>query len=354
MTERTLFSMTAEATLKAQSALAGEFCTRPATLEDVEAAVAMFNRASRAVMGADEFTAARYRREWQTPGFDLERDTRLVLTPEGRIVGCGEVWASAPYVQLWGWSRVDPDFTGRGIGSYLLGWAEARCRELIPQAPAGARVATLRGAASSDGKARALFEANGYAAVRHSWQMRIHMEAAPPAPQWPPGIRPRLFAPGQDDEAVFRVVVEAFRDHWGAVERPFEEGLARFRHSLLQRPTFDPSLCFLAVEEGSGAIAGVSLCLPHIDEDPAMGWVEILGVRRPWRRRGLGLALLRHSFGAFYRRGVDRVGLGVDAGSLTGATRLYEKAGMRVHRQMDLYEKVLRAGRELSTRSLEG
>ena len=71
-----------------------------------------------------------------------------------------------------------------------------------------------------------------------------------------------------------------------------------------------------------------------------------LGVRRPWRKRGLGLALLQHSFGEFYRRGIRVINLGVDAGSPTGATRLYKKAGMRVAAEYVAYEKELRPGRE--------
>ncbi len=72
-----------------------------------------------------------------------------------------------------------------------------------------------------------------------------------------------------------------------------------------------------------------------------MGWVNLLGVRRPWRRRGVALALLQHSFREFYARDRRKVGLGVDAQSLTGATRLYEKAGMRSDpsRQFVLYER---------------
>ena len=64
-----------------------------------------------------------------------------------------------------------------------------------------------------------------------------------------------------------------------------------------------------------------------------MGWVGTLGVRRPWRKRGIGLALLRHSFNEFYRRGKRKVGLGVDAQNLTGALRLYESAGMQSTRR---------------------
>ena len=79
----------------------------------------------------------------------------------------------------------------------------------------------------------------------------------------------------------------------------------------------------------------------------------MLGVRRPWRRRGIALALLHHAFGELYRRGKHRVVLGVDSQSLTGALRLYERAGMHVQLQYDNYELELRPGTDLSTQTLE-
>ena len=75
-----------------------------------------------------------------------------------------------------------------------------------------------------------------------------------------------------------------------------------------------------------------------------IGWIATIAVRRPWRKRGLGLALLLHSFGEFYKRGMATIGLGVDASNLTGATRLYQRAGMHVASEFALYEKELRAG----------
>jgi ribosomal protein S18 acetylase RimI-like enzyme len=87
-------------------------------------------------------------------------------------------------------------------------------------------------------------------------------------------------------------------------------------------------------------------------ENRDYGHISGLGVLRPYRRRGIGLALLHHAFGEYYRRGKQGVALGVDAGYLTGALRLYEKAGMQVHRQFDLYEKELRPGVEISVESL--
>lgn len=83
-----------------------------------------------------------------------------------------------------------------------------------------------------------------------------------------------------------------------------------------------------------------------------MGYVGTLGVRRAWRKRGVGLALLRHSFGEFQRRGKPRAALHVDASNLTGALRLYESAGMHVHLASDMYEKEIRPGMEISVKSL--
>ncbi|HIE55100.1 MAG TPA: GNAT family N-acetyltransferase [Chromatiaceae bacterium] len=79
--------------------------------------------------------------------------------------------------------------------------------------------------------------------------------------------------------------------------------------------------------------------------------MKILGVTRPYRQRGLGLALLQHSFRQLYQRGQKGVSLGVDADSLTGATRLYEKAGMTVHRRYLEFSKLLRPGRDITTQS---
>jgi ribosomal protein S18 acetylase RimI-like enzyme len=75
-------------------------------------------------------------------------------------------------------------------------------------------------------------------------------------------------------------------------------------------------------------------------------FIRTLGDRRPWRKKGLGLALLQYSFGEFYRRGTKTIGLGVDASNPTGATRLYQRAGMRVASEFVTYEKELRPGRE--------
>jgi ribosomal protein S18 acetylase RimI-like enzyme len=71
------------------------------------------------------------------------------------------------------------------------------------------------------------------------------------------------------------------------------------------------------------------------------GWVAGLGVRKPWRKRGLGLALLQRTFRLFHERGERSVGLGVDSENPTGATRLYERAGMHVESESVTFERSL-------------
>ena len=71
----------------------------------------------------------------------------------------------------------------------------------------------------------------------------------------------------------------------------------------------------------------------------------MLGVRPAWRTKGLGLSLLHLSFGEFYKRGTKTIGLGVDASNNTGATRLYQKAGMHTVSEFVTFEKEFRAGK---------
>ena len=100
---------------------------------------------------------------------------------------------------------------------------------------------------------------------------------------------------------------------------------------------FDPGLWFV-VRDGPG-VAAVCRCE---GERRSGGYVAMLGVRPAWRKRGLGLALLRHAFREFHRRGERRVTLGVDSENETGATRLYERAGMHVEVEHAVF------GRELA------
>ncbi|HJR80136.1 MAG TPA: GNAT family N-acetyltransferase [Anaerolineales bacterium] len=328
------------------------FTVRGAKLEDVESALKLFNTWSQSVIQQDEITDSQaLLNEWISPGFDLMEDIRMVFAPNGDMAGYVEVWTNAkPPVHPWIWARVHPDYEGLGIGTWILQWAEERALQTLTRVPDGLRFAPRLGIYRQAEKSKKLFENMGYRYIRSSYQMRINMDRPVPEPVWPAGITLRTFNPETDGEAVYRAVTESFRDHFGFVEEPFEEGFERFKHFQINYEGFDPTLWFLAMD--GDEIAGISLCRLKSYEDPDLGWLSTLGVRRPWRKQGIGLALLHYTFNEFYRRGKRKVGLGVDAQNLTGALRLYKSAGMHVHQQFDLYEKELRAGMEISVQSL--
>lgn len=331
------------------------FIARGATPSDLEPALVLFNRWSRSVIGREEITDVHaIRTEWESPGFDPQEDIRLVFAPNGQMAGYIEVWTTVkPPVHPWMWGRVDPDYEDLGIGTWLMHWAEQRASRALEDVPAGLRFAPRVGTFRGVEKAKRLFADMGYQYIRSSYTMLIEMDAPVPEPVFPENITLRTFNPETDAEAVYRAQDDSFRDHFGYIEQPFEVGFQRFKHFVLGAKDFDPTLLFLAIDEPSGQIAGINLCRSHAHDDPEMGWVGTLGVRRPWRKRGIGSALLRHSFNEFYRRGTRKVGLGVDAQNLTGALRLYEDAGMHVHQAFDQYERELRTGKEISVQSLQ-
>jgi mycothiol synthase len=326
------------------------FVLRPATLDDLPGALALSNACSQEIMGKDEFDMEDYRNAWSDPTHDLAADTRIAQTPDGTIVGCMELWNTAPYVGCWIWGCVHPEFRGQGIGTALMDWAEQRARVALDRAPTGTRIVLDAAVGSGHQPTIELLSERGFHAVRHGLTMTRELAGDLPAPVWPAGITVRTMRPGEE-LAVYRAKNETFRDHWGHVESPEQQGFALWQHRRLHDSNYDPSLWFLAID--GTEIAGFALCQLKTSEDPAMGWVNSLGVRRPWRRQGLAEALLYHSFGELRRRGQASVGLGVDASSLTGATRLYQKAGMRAIRQTIFFEKELRPGTDLATQPIE-
>lgn len=327
------------------------FYIRPAQTGDIKDIVTLDNLYSMHYLGFKESQEDDIENEWRTPGFDPERDIRVMFGPGGELVGFVEVWmVSQPPVHPWIWLRIHPDYMGVGLGEILLQWAEDRAREGLEFVPEGTRVSMRTGTVSTIEDMITVLEKSGMTLFRHAFRMIIEMEEQPETPSWPQGIELKPYRPDEDSEAVFRAASEAFQDHFGYIEEPFEEAYPRFMHFTTGTDMYDPSLWFLAMD--GNQIAGVCICSKYSHDDPNSGYINSLSVRRPWRKRGIATALLLHTFREYYRRGIRMVMLGVDANNLTGALRLYENVGMRVLRQFNQYEKELRAGVEISRENL--
>jgi ribosomal protein S18 acetylase RimI-like enzyme len=326
------------------------FTVRSATLNDVDIAADLFKTYALAVAGVEDIDAEETRNAWQSPGFDPATDIQMVFSPEGQLAAYVEVWANSKLpVHPFIWACVHPDFMGLGLGTYVTAWGEERCCKVIDILPPDLRVAARAVAYSTNQPAHHLLSQRNWTHIRSFYIMRIDMDSTPPAPGWPAGID--LFPYTSESlRELYTSHREAFQDHFGYVDLPFESGLEQFKHGLENDPQHDPALWFVARD--GNEIAGYCLCRTASPSDHDAGYVNVLGVRQAWRKRGLGLALLQHAFCEFHRRGQMHVELGVDAENLTGALRLYEKAGMHVHRQNDVFEKELRPGKEIAVESL--
>jgi len=325
------------------------YTARPATLDDIEDIAGVVNQYTLRLISEPYLPAKHLRNFLTVPGFDLAKSSRLVLSSSGSIAGFALVMdIRAPYVEITSWGFVPEAEQGKGIGSALHEWIELRARQTITKAPEGARVFLSHSLFDQDEPGKALLEQFGYRQTRHIWRMAVALDEAPAAPVWPQGIEPRNVDLRVNLERPLRAANEAFRDHYGHVEGDFEQRLERWRHEVENDPDYSPDLSFVAMDGDD--IAGICFCSPQSGMDTSAGYVNSLGVLRPWRKRGLGLALLLHALGVLRGKGKVRAALHVDAQSLTGATRLYEKAGMYVDQLSHEYQLELRAGVDLATK----
>jgi ribosomal protein S18 acetylase RimI-like enzyme len=311
------------------------------------------NAASNAESGANELDITVQEESYRTPGFDPGLNAVVVLDPGGRHVATAEYWDNeAEHATPFLYARLHPDVVasadGAAIGAALLAWADGRGRHTLELAAPDLRVTLSTTASAANPAMQHILEAGGFGYVRSSWQMVIDLGDEPPAePAWPPGVSVRSVDPVEAEQrAILDVQNDAFADHYGFVPMSFGD----FIHYNTRIVPYEPALWRVATD--GDELVGIALNMAHRPGMEDTGWVGTLGVRRAWRRRGIGEALLRDAFARFHERGKRRVGLGVDASNLTGATRLYERVGMRVAREGRSYERVLRDGREVRTVAL--
>jgi mycothiol synthase len=288
---------------------------RPATRNDFPAIAALFAASEEAVTGRPSIVIPDDVEGWLHTTA-LETNTWL-LEDDGTLLAGG-------FAQLFedrgnAAGSVHPSAWGRGLGAQLLDLIEAR---MLEEGAERLHCWTVAGDTAAD----ELFAHGGYREVRRFWDMEIELAEDPPEPGAP--VEPM----GEDARGFHAALEEAFEDHWEHRPESFDDWWGRQR----QRSNYDPSLWFV-IRDGDEVAAAA-----RNEARSAGGYVGALGVRRPWRGRGYGRALLLHTFREFRRRGMNHVALGVDASNPTGATRLYESVGMHVALENVVWAKAFR------------
>jgi len=294
---------------------------RPCTPGDVEGVLALARSDEERVSGLPSRLVHGDVRDWWQ-SIDLEASSWLV-TASG---------SGAPIAAVW----LDQHGTDLGIGFPIASAAHPRTVpllvDLVERRAAGLGLARLHVAVLvPDPLPQELLRSRGYSEVRRFFEMAIALDGPPPPVALPPGFTLQA-ATVQDGPAFHEAISEAFQDHWEHHHQPFDEWWARRTGD----PDFDISWWF-TVREGERTVAAIR-------DVPARNggvYVASLGVRRPWRGRGLAKALLWHTFRRSWEAGYPRVTLGVDATNPTGATALYRSVGMTTELETAVWERHL-------------
>lgn len=291
---------------------------RPATFGDLNGVYRL-----KVAAGEADITTEVISSHWQV--LDLQTQTCVAIATSNEIVGYAELrkifgLLFAPRV----WVRTD--WQRQGIGTGLLYVLEEQMRQLNRQDP----IRLLAQVWGQQVIERSLLEKAGYHRTSAFQRMELRLNQPPVLVAPVPGIVIEQFVPGRDEQAVYVADEEAFLDERGKAPRTFEQWSQRLN---MHTAHFDPSLWLIARDQGT--IAGYALN----DITADSGEIMHLGVRRPWRGRGLGSTLLLCALDAFYQHGIQTVRLNVDTESLTGAQLLYQRHGFRT---LDVYTNYIR------------
>lgn len=296
--------------------------------EDADDVLALCRDFDVALLGESEWTLDDLLAEWDE--LDLARDAWLVFT--GDRLGGYAAFENRGEGRLMADGYVHPDLVGRGIGTMLVELTEGRARDEAAAIRDAHGDAVLQNAVLQlDAGAHSLLERLGYREVRQSFRMAIDLADRPLPPDGIPGVLIDRFEETRARE-LYEVVETAFAQEWGHRRQEWEE----WRKRWLSGPWYDQGLWWTA--SSGDSLVGAIICRERFND---AGWVSRVGVLPDWRGRGIGGALLQTAFRGLYDRGERRIALGVDAANPTGATRVYERVGMRVSYAAAIFEKAM-------------
>ena len=292
---------------------------------DAEAVAALQNAETMAALGVADSTAEEMLATWSKPDAEPGPGNVVVVGADGAVVAYLQLRVDRNGQEVFGYAVLPPGASD-DLGDALL--AEIAGRAAWWHRRAGVDDGVLRiGALDAGGAWPRALERAGYRLDRRFLLMRAPLDDAVESPSWPAGIEVRPFE-RDAARAVHGALAEAFADHYGPPFDPFDTWF----HLMFVQPMLPVRDDLIIVAWSGDEVAGALIGAASAAESPDGGYVAELGVRRAYRGRGLGRALLLEAFTRFRAAGRTEVVLHVDADSETGADGLYRKAGMREQR----------------------
>ncbi|GCE24707.1 hypothetical protein KDA_01910 [Dictyobacter alpinus] len=297
--------------------------------EDASAIMTLANQADMAEIGQGDTTVEDVYELWDKEKVDLTRNA-CAITTSGEIIGYTGVAVTRQGIMLDVHTNVHPAYQHLPIASYLLQFANERTLALLAAYPETPH--RLYSWSFIPTKTAVLVE-DGFTIEESDYEMEIILDQEPEAPRPLSGIIIRPFVQGQEEEAVYAVIAEAFPDIDG---KPYKAYADWYENVFVKTKSFDPSMLYVAV--AGTQLVGTISC--RIYPENAEGFIWQVAIRRAWRQQGIAQQLLRTAFSTYYQRGMRRILLTVNATNATGAHQLYTSVGMHKYVQFDSLAKV--------------
>lgn len=311
---------------------------RPAVLEDAPALTDLYNASKVADGLPDEVRSVEeIEHELVDPGVRLEHDTRVGVGADGRLLAVGSIWCRLTARNLARavvFGDVHPVARRQGVGRALLAWELERAgvrlaTELDPTLP---RRIDLYAPDGAEARA-ALARSAGMTPIRWFSKMTRSLRHPVAHADVPAGLEMVAWTDDRSDAAL-DAFNDAWRDHWGYEPMPPE--VWRFRTH--EDAAFLRPASRLAIE--GDRVAGLVVCSEQaevVGDEGRTAWLDLIAVRRAWRKRGVASALIASSLVALTEEGFGTAALDVDSDSPTGALGLYERHGFAVKRTETVY-----------------
>jgi mycothiol synthase len=292
---------------------------------DFPAIVELWNTCEAADHLGEGTTVNQLRVEFADPWLDVARNVRLWEDGNGALIGFGQLWTPSTADTLQG--RIvylaHPDYREGDLELQIMSWAEERLRDVGRERGVAVRLGCT--VLDTQTPQIALMEQHGLAIERYTLVMERGLDEAMPEPQLPAGFTLREVADAADGPAWIEMFNLSFIDHWNHHPLSLErwtnwfndpDGLAELNVVAIAPDGTFAAFCWAGFDPAENERSGHNV-----------GWIHLLGTRRGFRRIGLGRAMLLTGLHRLKARGMKTARLGVDAQSLTGATRLYEGVG---------------------------
>jgi GNAT superfamily N-acetyltransferase len=278
--------------------------SRPLTHDDAPGVLAAISAEELVDLGEAQMKLDDVLADWRRPSYDIGASTIGVFDGD-RLVAYGDQNGGDV-----AYTAVLPEHQGRGIGTAIAGWLQARAR-----AAGEPRIGTQVPEGSA---ADRLMTDLGYELRWTAWDLELPEGAELSAAPLPEGYAIRD-ATEADREAAWTLVEDAFLE-WADRDRMTLED---FGARVWDRPGSAPWNLRL-LEDPHGELVGAV----HVFLAGDIGYVARIAVRPDHRGRRLAPPMLVDAFAAARANGASRCALSTD--TRAGARGLYEKVGMVV------------------------